>query len=62
MKTPEMNNKPNMTHTHQQINLHYVSQNHQMNHGSDRQKLPAKCMQTGKVNSIDNQRVTPQNT
>ena len=58
---PEINNKPNMTTIELAINPNQQNQKNQMNQ-LFRQQPPGNCMQTGKVNSIDNQQLKCQNT
>ncbi len=52
-KTQEMKNKPNMATNNQQIK--------KRKHPRVTKTPTGKCLITGKVNSIDNQRVTPKN-
>jgi hypothetical protein len=59
---PEMNNKPNMTTAHHHINPLHVNQINQINQWFRQTNPTEKCLHTGKVNSIDNQRVTSKNT
>jgi hypothetical protein len=56
-ETPEMTNKPNMTTAHQQINPLHMNQTNQINQWFRQTNPTRKCMHTGKVNSIDNQRL-----
>jgi hypothetical protein len=51
----EMNNKPNMTTARQYINPLHVNQKNQIDQWFRQTNPTGKCIQTGKVNSIDNQ-------
>jgi hypothetical protein len=60
-ETPEMKNKLNMTTAHQLINPLHMNQTNQINQWFRQTNPTGKCIRTGKVNSIDNQRVINQN-
>jgi hypothetical protein len=49
----EINNKPNMTTAHQHINPLHVNQKNQINQSFRQTNPTGKCIQTGKMNSID---------
>ncbi len=57
-----MKYKPNMTTAHQHINPLPVNQKNQINQWFRQTNPTGKCIHTGKVNSIDNQLLTYQNT
>jgi hypothetical protein len=50
-----------MTTAHQQINPLHVNQKNQVNQWFRQTNPTGKCIRTGKVNRIDNQRVINQN-
>ena len=49
----EMKNKPNMTTVHQHINPLHVNQKNHINQTFRQTNPTGKCIQTGKMNSID---------